>query len=229
MRKVITIGLAFAPCFAFGFLDHFDGTSLGAHWDFFSEGSSWTHSVSGGELRVTALSGPFDFDEVGINAHVEGYSDFVAEARVLWDAGTFQTITFGVSEFFPFMNPRVGTMGYSSRPATGSTVSAVLTGGGNGSTSAPPANQFHVFRMSRTGTLVQAFVDGNLLAQVDPGSSMPANQVFLHFGGPDTAEFGEFRVDYVSVVPEPGSAALLALGVCGHLRRRRNSRSRENL
>ncbi len=228
MKRLAVLCFACWAVPSFAFLDHFDGTSLGAHWDFFSEGSNWSHTVSGGELRVTALSGPFDFDEVGMSAHVEGFANFVAEARILWDTGIFQTVDFGVSEQFPFMNPRIGTMGYNARPATGSIVFASLNGGGSGSTTAPAANQFHVFRMTRTGTLVQAFVDGALLAQIDPGSSMSANQVFLHFGGPDTADFGEFRVDYVSVIPEPGSAALLALGICGLLKRRKSRRG-ENL
>src|SRR5688572_31088993 len=112
MRKYITVGLALLPALATALLDHFDGTSLGSHWDFFSEGSGWTYTVSGDELRVTALSGPFDFDEVGLVADVEGYADFVAEARVLWDSGIHQTFSFGLSEQFPFMNPRIGTMRY---------------------------------------------------------------------------------------------------------------------
>lgn len=224
MKRAVLVAGSFVPVSALAFFDPFDGTSLGAHWDFFSEGSSWTHTVSGGELRVTALSGPFDFDEVGITANVEGFTDFVAEARVLWDAGIHQTFSFGLSEQFPFMNPRIGTMRYDSRPATGASVSASLNGGGNGSAGAPPANQFHVFRMTRTGTLVQAFVDGNLLAQVDPGSSMGANKVFLHFGGPETADFGEFRVDFVSVVPEPASLAALGLGIVALSRARKKAR-----
>ena len=224
MKRLAVLCFACLPVSSFAFLDHFDGTALGAHWDLFSEGSFWTHSVSGGELRVTALSGPFGFDEVGIYTNVEGYSDFAAEVRVLWDAGTFQTFTFGLSEQFPFFNPRIGTIGYHSRPATGSVVTATLNGGGNGSQVAPPANQFHVFRMTRTGTLVQAFVDGNLLAEINPGSSMGGNQVFLHFGGPETEEFGEFRIDYVSVVPEPFTAAALGLGLAAFARGRKKAR-----
>ena len=226
MKRALLLASAFLPVPALAFFDPFDGTSLGGHWDLFSEGSTWTHTVSGGELRVTALSGPFEFDEVGISAHVEGYSDFVAEVRVLWDAGTFQTMTFGLSEQFPFMNPRIGTMGYHSRPATGAVVNASLSGGGSGSMTAPPPNQFHTFRMTRTGTLVQAFVNGSLLAQINPGSSMGANQVFLHFLGPETAEFGEFRIDYVSVVPEPGSLAAIGLGLAALAGARKKARKR---
>ena len=91
---------------------------------------------------------------------------------------------------------------------------------------APPPNQFHTFRMTRTGTLVQAFVNGSLLAQINPGSSMGANQVFLHFLGPETAEFGEFRIDYVSVVPEPGSLAAIGLGLAALAGARKKARKR---
>jgi hypothetical protein len=202
------------------FFDGFDGSSLGSHWDFFSEGSNWTHSVSGGHLSVTALGGPHEFYEVGIVATVGSFTDFAAEVAVMWDAGTHQTFSFGLSEFFPFMNPRIGTMRYSVSPTASATVSAALSGGGNGSTGAPGSGTFHVFRMERTGSHVSAWLNGSLLAETNSGAAERADQVFLHFGGPETSAFGEFQVDYVSVVPEPSVIAAFAAGALGLLRRK---------
>jgi hypothetical protein len=157
---------------------------------------------------------------------VEGFTDFVAEMRVMWDAGTHQTVSFGVSNDWPFLFTRIGIMRYSVSPTSSATVSAFLNSGGNGSVPAPPANEWHVFRIARTGSTLQAWVDGNLVGSTSTGVTDLADHVWVHFGGPETEAFGEIRVDYVRVVPEPGTLAAFGAGLgLAALRRRKIRKS----
>jgi hypothetical protein len=220
MRKGLLFALAALPAGAAAFFDPFDGSSLGAHWSTYSEGSNWVHSVGGGVLTVTELNGPFDFDEFNIYAAVEGHADFYAETRVMWDGSAHQTFSFGLAQIFP-QSPLIGRVWYSISPGSSATVNAFLNSGGSGSVAAPAANEWHTFAMRRTGSTLEAFLDGSLLGSTNSAVADAANRVFLHFGGPETADFGQIQVDYVNVVPEPTALAVLGLGATVLLRRRR--------
>lgn len=225
MKRAALFALALASSSAWPFFDGFDGGSLGAHWDFFSEGSLWEYNVSAGRLNVTRVYGPFEFDQVAIVSHIEPYESFDASARVAWGTGLVQQLRFGISEEYPFFSPLIGSVNYRATPAVGGLVSAVLDGQGSSAVPVPNAGEF-TFRVVRGAGLLSAYLDGMLLLSVPSGSTGTANRIFLEFGAAEPMQFGGLHADWVQVVPEPSSIFALGGSILALLKRRRTSSAR---
>lgn len=187
--------------------DDFDGTTLQSHWAFYTEGGSLSYSVSGGYLNVTGVSGPFRPDQVKMYAQVGSFQDFVATALVEWNPGRLQALAFEVQTQYPIFVPRFAEIRYTA--SRGNRVIATLPGvqrGGRGAQSGA-----HEFRLTRSGSTMNAFFDGRLIASTSSAPLNPVTYVAFIFEGDESGGFGGFRINRVAIEDvSPTMSALIA-------------------
>ena len=223
MRKYILILALAAPLTAAAqFFDHFEGDRLGDHWRFYSWGQQWEHSVSDSMLHVTRVFGQGEISGVGILAELPALADFDAVSLMGLDPGGARrgiglTIWNRATDRVPAM------IWYFERRDADPVVFVSFNNGIDGSIEVPaPPPGMHEFRLRRTGTTLEAFLNGQLLLRSSDSRMLPGNWVGLSFRGPDTGEFAPLHVDLVGVVPEPTTVLVLAAGGLYLLRTRRS-------
>ncbi|MCH7905362.1 MAG: hypothetical protein IH944_12480 [Armatimonadetes bacterium] len=227
MRKYVLILALAAPLTAAAqFFDHFEGNELAEHWEFYSWGQQWEHSVSDSMLHVTRVFGQGEISGVGILAELPALGDFDAVSLMgLEPGGARRGIGLAIWNGHPvgaFARAPAG-MVYLERRAADPILIVVFNNGIDGYIEVPaPPPGMHEFRLRRAGTTLEAFLNGELLLRSTDSQMLAGNRVGLGFSGRDPAVFNPLHVDLVGVVPEPTTRMVLAAGALYLLRRRRS-------
>ncbi|MCH7905363.1 MAG: PEP-CTERM sorting domain-containing protein [Armatimonadetes bacterium] len=221
-RYILILALAVPLTAAAQFFDHFEGDRLAGHWRFTSWGQSWEHSVSDSMLHVTRVFGQAEIHGVHILAELPALANFDAVSIMGWDSGSVGrgmglTIWNGAN-----LNRDIATIGYREPRNADPVVIVSFNNTRDGYIEVPaPPPGMHEFRLSRTGTTLEAFLNGELLLRSTDSDMLSGNWVGLVFGARDPAVFNPLHVDLVDVVPEPTTLMVLAAGALYLLRRRR--------
>jgi hypothetical protein len=225
LKFFAAVALASLSLSASAFFDDFDGTQLGSNWTIQTNGNGWHYQVEDGLLSVDSLFGPNERNTLALVSSVPAFGDFTATARVAWQTEGAHNLRFGLTDAYNFgTDATIGHMGYEIDPELGPTMTGAIYDVGWTRTF-PVSPGFHEFTLTRTGSVITAYADGNFLISSDIGSTVPLNELFFEFSGPSSESFAALSVDRVSVVPEPSSALLLLGGLAVAAFRRRKAKS----
>ncbi|MCH7905360.1 MAG: hypothetical protein IH944_12470 [Armatimonadetes bacterium] len=226
MRKyVLILALAMPLTAAAQFFDHFEGDRLQGHWRFTSWGQQWEHSVSDSMLHVTRVFGQAEIHGVHILAELPALADFDAVSLMgLEPDGARRGIGLTIWNREPTgFGWAPAIMVYFERQGTDPVVIVSFNNGIDGSVEVPaPPPGMHEFRLRRTGTTLEAFLNGELLLRSSDSRMLSGNWVGLRFSSSDPVAFNPLHVDMVGVVPEPASLIVFAAEGLYLLRRRRS-------
>ena len=241
MKKVIitTIWIIIPLTASAIFFDDFDGDDFSSNWKpYYGQPpyweSSWEYHFENSWVVATNIWGGFSSgsgilvgssfgtqDGKGLNL-----SDFEASAKVRWQDGQVNSVGFTLGTVWPY-NSDIGISYVAKYP-----IEPVILvnfhnwGGGIVQVPAPPPGE-HVLELKREGTLLSAYVNGNLIYSANDLYSRTINGTSLYFGGPlekDDPMFKPVAVDWINVVPEPVSVLSMAFGLFVLLRSRKNKR-----
>ncbi len=222
MHAVLLLPLALVPASGAGqrFFDDFDGEDLGGHWEFGNPKGGMIYSVHDSLLDVERLEGIFSARE-WIKARIPEFEDFDMRARVGWThAPPRQSLMVMLDDGWPRGGPFVAYMIYHHGKSY-DLLSAEFNGGPFRQADAP-RDGFHEFRITRNAGVFTAYFDGEVFL-TGSGTEVRPQYLTLYFLG-ENGEDVDLFVDRVSVVPEPLSALVLAMGMGAFALRRRRTR-----
>ncbi|MEW5883856.1 MAG: PEP-CTERM sorting domain-containing protein [Armatimonadota bacterium] len=223
---ILLLPLALVPATGAGqrFFDDFDGEDLGEHWGEGNPKGGMIYSVHDSLLDVERLEGIFSARE-WIKARIPEFEDFDMRARVGWThAPPRQSLMVMLDDGWPNSGSYVAQMTYQHGFADGQEYNLLQASfsGGPFHEAGAPRDGFHEFRITRNAGVFTAYFDGEVFL-TGSGTEVRPQYLTLYFSGLNGQDVDLF-VDRVSVVPEPLSALVLAMGMGALALRRRRTR-----
>ncbi|MEW5884799.1 MAG: hypothetical protein AB1725_11315, partial [Armatimonadota bacterium] len=164
--------LALVPATGAGqrFFDDFEGEDLGGHWEFGNPKGGMIYSVHDSLLEVHSLEGYSSRE--WITARLPEFDDFDMRAVVGWTDAPRDQLLMVLLDAGPFPNsPSVAWMAYARGVSGGEEYNIVQARfvDGPGRNAGSPPGGFHEFRITRTGGVFAAYLDGDLFLE-GPGT-----------------------------------------------------------
>ncbi|MBV6459235.1 MAG: hypothetical protein HONBIEJF_02380 [Fimbriimonadaceae bacterium] len=221
------VSLAYA-----GWRDDFEGENYNItdKWSKWTEyGSSIHYAAHDGLLHVTGMKYPVRPETVHWldKWFPENAWDFETETRLGWLDTTKGGIGFGAWNTFPYSK----IASFSLEP--GRLFADIILGGGAGRLTinkSIPKGGFFTAKITRVGRVVSVYWDGELILQGSQNNYMPYQRTHLSFSAASEEDRMDYFVDYVSIIPEPGTfaATLIGGGLLAWRHKRRRSPGEKN-
>jgi hypothetical protein len=190
------------------FRDDFNGTSLGPHW---LRQPGITLEVGGGELRVTELSsqgGQYGRAAIGV-INLPPLQDYRVTTRFDVPAGMAIGLTLVLAAGG---GAYVGSIEVQYDRFTGTTGRMLVVGGVDPILLPAPPAGYNEYTLRRTGRRVEFELNGVLAAVLNDTFMEPVDELRLEFVGVNRTVQPARRVDFVEIIPTPGTFPILALG-----------------
>ena len=218
-RWFLIVGLAapFSASAGVVFFDHFKGDELGDHWRVSSHGGGrMQYVVRDSLLQVIRILG-----EVNLTTPIPALDDWEVSAWVGWERGEVQRLRVGMTEYYnaPLITG-VGSIYYYNLRGEPPVIRAALYG--QVFEIAAPDSGFYEMRVLKQGNRMAAYFDGGLVGETLVTGVPTVRSPLLTFLGPDSPDFAPLYVDWIQVVPEPGTLVVLGVAIVWLCRRRRS-------
>jgi len=235
---MITVLLLTPIAYSSVLYDDFDDNILGSEWDvgFNEYCDGWAYNESGTSLKVTDVSSNTmnQWARVALSQGVSTLDDFGLECRLSWDSEVEKTAMQQLSIYMLDIEGNVVSgFGYSDAwKASPGSIYAELSNVGIFTTRGTNSEENQAFPLTSSAHFAVSREDGNV-SIIWNGNEVLAGYndtlikevaiqfSFYHYKSGVKSFFGNESVDLITVVPEPASISILALGTLSMLRRRK--------